>query len=625
MKKFLGFFLFQKHPGEELARGQRGLFWVWNWVLLVGAAVVLGLASLTLAIGSYGWNIFFDILKKPALLCLNLLPTVVLAVLLYGIIGRSWIAYLITAVPVAALSIGNFYKLAFRDDPVVAADLFVLGEAGKMAGQYKLFYADKVLFTVLVVVVSTVLLALFARGRLRNRKSRLAVALAALIAAGALVPVYHSDKIYKANSNTEHIQMWAANQQYLSRGLLYPFLHSIKEAVRTPPKGYSQKEVNALLAQYEDAPIPEEQKVNIVGIMLEAFADFSDYDQIEIAPEVYEYYHELEAESFTGNLVTNIFAGGTINSERAFLSGISSGDHNYRTSTSSYVWYLRSQGYQTSGDHPCYEWFYNRPNINEYLGFERYRFADYYSQFCKGGVAYDSIFMPQLTASILEQLESDRPLFSFSVSYQGHGPYSSEKCRWGEVDDFVGNHELDEASRTILANYFGSVQDTQSHLKELVDALRESEEPVVLVLFGDHKPWLGNAASVYSALGIDLSGQDKASFYNYWSTRYLMWANDAAKEMLGNDFVGTGPDVSPCFLMNVLFEQCGWAGDAYMQAVYDCWKALPVIGTHGQYITADGELVTVLSEEQQILADRFAMLEYDRMKHFAYSEILGKE
>lgn len=614
---YCNFFLFQKRPGQQLSRGKKSLFWVWNWVLPVGAALVLGLASLTLSIGSYDWDIFFDLLGKPVLLTLNLLPPVVLTVLLYGVIGRSWIAYLITAVAVTALSVGNFYKLAFRDDPVVAADLLILGEAGKMAGQYKLFYADKVLLILLVTVVGTVLLALFARGRLKDWKSRLVTALAALIAAAALVPVYHSDKIYKANSNEAHIRKWAATQQYLSRGLLYPFLHSIKDAVRLPPKGYSQKEVSALLAQYEAEDIPEEQKVNIVAVMLEAFADFSQYSQIEMPPEIYEYYHALEAESYTGNLLTNIFAGGTINSERAFLTGISSGDHNYRSNTSSYVWYLRSQGYQTSGDHPCYRWFYNRPNINEYLGFERYRFADYYSQFCTGGVADDSIFLPELTASILEQLESEQPLFSFSVSYQGHGPYSSEKCRWGAVDDFVGNQELDQASRTILANYLGSVQDTQRHLAGLVDALRESEEPVVLVLFGDHKPWLGNASSVYSALGIDLSSKNKESYYNYWSTRYLIWANDAAREALGNDFVGTGPDISPCFLMNLLFEQCGWAGDAYMQAVFDCWQALPVISTAGRYITAAGELTTTLTGEQQELANRFAMLEYYRATKFS--------
>ena len=55
--------------------------------------------------------------------------------------------------------------------------------------------------------------------------------------------------------------------------------------------------------------------------------------------------------------------------------------------------------------------------------------------------------------------------------------------------------------------------------------------------------------------------------------------------------MGRGPDISPCFLMNVLFEQLGWTGDAYMQAVEDCWKELPVIHNYGACITAEGELV----------------------------------
>ena len=610
------FFLFQKRPGAELSPVKRGLFWAWNWVLLLGAAVALGITTMMLAVGSYRWMVVFDMMVNPVLLLLNILPPVIVAVLVYGISGRAWIGYLCAAVPFGCLAIGNFYKLAFRDDPVVAADLLILGEAGKMAAQYKLFYADKVLLGFLVMIGGTVLLALFARGRFGSRKTRLITALAGLVAAGAMVPVYGSDGIYDRNTNNDHIQQWAATQQYISRGIIYPFLHSVKDAVELPPSGYSQREVDQILSQYEDGVIPEDKKVNVVGVMLEAFVDLSVYDQIEVAPEVYEYYHALEAESYTGNLVTNIFAGGTINTERAFLTGISFGDHNYRTTTSSYVWYLKSQGYETSGDHPCYEWFYNRPNINEYLGFDEYRFAPYYEQFCEGGVAYDHIFFPELVKSLEEKLSSDQPQFSFSVTYQGHGPYSTEACEWGDADDFVSNYDLNPEDRMILANYLGSVQDTQTHLAELVDYLRESEEPVVLVLFGDHKPWLGNASTVYSALGIKLSSENKETYYNYWATRYLIWANDAAKEVLGSDFVGTGPDVSPCFLMNVLFDQCGWAGDAYMQAVYDCWQELPVITTNGVYITAEGDFTAQLTAEQQVLADRFAILEYDRAKNY---------
>ena len=70
--------------------------------------------------------------------------------------------------------------------------------------------------------------------------------------------------------------------------------------------------------------------------------------------------------------------------------------------------------------------------------------------------------------------------------------------------------------------------------------------------------------------------------------------------------------------MNVLFDQCGWEGDAYMQAVYDCWQALPVIHTSGAYLTADGTFTSQLSQSEQELAHRFSCLEYYRSTHFAY-------
>ncbi|MDD6160402.1 MAG: sulfatase-like hydrolase/transferase [Oscillospiraceae bacterium] len=622
MKRIFSCFLLQKQPARELSAGKRAVFWAWNWVLLIGACTVLGLGCLGLAPGLHSWVLFLDYLSHPGILVLNLIPVILLGILGYGISGRAWIGYLVSAVPMLALAVGNFYKLAFRDDPVVAADLLILGEAGKMAGNYKLFFNGKVAIVLAAAVLSTVLLALLARGVPKRWWSRAAIALIPVIAAAALYPTYRSDAVYAKNANEEHINRWVATQQYTSRGLIYPFIHSIKDAVRNPPEGYSQKEVNSILSQYTSADIPEDKKVNVVSVMLEAFCDFSLFDEVELRQDFYADYHALEAESYTGNLLTNIFAGGTAHSERAFLTGISSGDHNFRGPTSSYVWYLRSQGYHTSGDHPSSAWFYNRVNINEYMGFQEYRFmSNWYDRFSSDSVAYDDVFFPELTRSILEQLASDEPLFSFSVNYQGHGPYASEGCMGGDVNRFVGNEGISEESRNILANYLLTVQDTQRHLMGLVDALRESEEPVVLVLFGDHKPWLGNSNSVYNELGIQLSGDSREAVYNYWSTRYLIWANDAAKEALGNDFTGTGPDISPCFLMNLLFEQCGWEGDAYTQAAADCMAVLPVISTNGFYLTADGTLTRSLNEEQQAIAHRYALLEYDRSTRYQY----GKE
>ena len=617
MKRVFSCFLFQKQPGDHLSREGRTAFWLWNALLLALAALMLGLISLVLAPGPYGWDLFQDYLTMPALMALNLLPPVVLAALLYGLTGRPWLAYVLTALPVLGLSAGNYYKLFFRDDPVIASDLLILGEAGKMAGKYQLFLADKLVGAAGCAVLTALLLALLARGKPR-KKGRLLTAGISLACAAALVPVYGSNSLYSKSANTEHINQWSSTQQYVAHGLLYPFLHSVKDALPNPPQGYSEREAADLLARYEDADIPEDKKVNIVGVMLEAFADFSVFDQIEFQQDVYANYHALEAESYSGRLLTNIFAGGTVDTERAFLTGMEPTDINYRTETSSYVWYLKDQGYRATGDHPSNNWFYNRANINTYLGFDQYRFMeDFYQYLSDDDNSFDYVFFPNLAQSVLEQVKEDQPLFSFSVSYQGHGPYGDYECWWGEAEDYIANYELDDASRFILSNYLGSVKNTQGFLTDMVDQFRTSDEPIVLVVFGDHKPWLGNGNSVYEALGINLDQTTEEGFYNYWSTSYLIWGNDAAKAALGVDLVGKGPDISPCFLMNVLFDQLGWDGPAYMQAVRECWQELPMIHNYGAFLTADGRLTRSLTDEQTALAQRFRRLEYYRLHHFS--------
>lgn len=613
MKQLFSCFLFRKRPEDGLSAPRRAAFWLWNGLLMLGAALALGLLCLMLAPAQYGWELFYDYLDHPALVALNLLPPVVLMALLYGLSGRAWLAYALTALPVLGLAAGNAYKMFFRDDPVIAADLLLLGEAGNMAGKYQLFLFGKLAAALGCALGCALLLALLARGRPLGR-FRAGIAGTALACAAALSPLYASDQVYQDNANEEHINKWSVTQQYVSRGLLYPFLHSVKDAFPRPPEGYDQREAEGWLAQYEDAAIPEDKKVNLVGIMLEAFTDFSQFEEIQFSQDVYAVWHALEQEGYSGSLLANIFAGGTVNTERAFLTGVGDGNYDYRGEAPSYVRYLKGQGYRATGSHPSYNWFYNRQNVNAYLGFDSYRFTEDYFGPVYGAdpVLNDDGFLPDLTRTVLEQLEQDAPLFSFSVTYQGHGPYGDRECWWGEPEDFFTNPGLDDASRYILSNYLGSVMATQRYLSDMVDAFRASDEPIVLVVFGDHKPWLGNGNSVYHALGVNLDQDSREGFYNYWSTPYLIWANGAAKAALGRDVRGKGPDISPCFLMNVLFEQLGWTGDAYMQAADQCRAQLPVIHSHGVRLTAGGELTAQLPPEQAELARRLLCLSYCR-------------
>ncbi|MBR4656338.1 MAG: LTA synthase family protein [Oscillospiraceae bacterium] len=617
-RRFFDFWLFQE-SARKLSGGKAALFRFWNWLLPLLASLGVGVLSLLLAFGRYEWMVFFSYFQHPLILLLNLLPPVLLSLLLYCAIGRRWIAHLITSLLLLALSAADYFMLLFRDDTLLFTDIVDAGTAMGVVGKYNLALDDRLLACLLYVTATTVFLALFVRGRATPSRRLFLGIILLLGCAFPLRKVYMDETVYeKKTQNFGHLNRWSATQAYVSRGFLFPFLHSVKSAFPTPPARYSPERAKELLAPYRDADIPEEKKVNVVTLMLESFCDMSCWDIPGLSPEVYASYHALEAESLRGTLADNIFAGGTVDTERCFLTGSGIVD-NYRKNVNSYVWYFRSQGYRTGGSHPCYEWFYNRRNINRYLGFEDYYFVEnHYDAVSGGGIAYDNTFFPELTRLCLEDFKNG-PSFTYNLTYQGHGPYNTDVLWFGE---WVDRLDYSQDSWMIMNNYFGSVKDTADRLSEMVDAFRDLEEPVVLVVFGDHKPWFGDANSVYTELGINLDPGTEEGFYNYYTTRWLIWANDRAKEVLGNDFVGEGPTLSPSFLMNYLFRECGWTGSAWMQYTDTVMEALPVLTSNGFYVTRLGTFTTYPSPADVRIAEDFRIADYWYKRNFLY-EVSG--
>jgi len=617
------FFLFQQAPDPAWSQGRRAGFWAWNLGMVLASGVGLGLCSLLLAVGPYSVKLIQGYFLRPVILALNLLPVLALILLIYGLSGRAGFSFLLTAGIVLGLSLGNYYKLMFRNDPLMFPDLLLLKEAGNMAGKYKLFLDKRLIVALLCVLAGWLFLHFLVRGRPATR-ARIACSLAGAAWAGLLVPSLLDSQLYNGRAAYYELldSRFSATQQYVAHGFVYPFLHSVSQAIETPPQGYDTAQTAALLERYEDGQIPEDQKVNIIGIMLEAYNDFTKFGTPKLARDVYEVWHDLEAEGCSGDLVTNIFAGGTVDTERCFLTGYSD-LNDYRGNVNSYVWYLRSQGYRAEGMHPCYDWFYNRRNVNAYLGFENYFFVEnYFSPLTNGQVGSDDIFFPELIRSYEAAKETGEPYFSFSVTYQGHGPYGDSACWWGEKGDYVvEDGTYTESEQYILDNYFGSVYNTNQHLKELTDYLREDDAPAILILFGDHDPWMGDGNALYEKMGVNLDLSTEEGFYNYYATRYIIWANDAAKEALGRDFTGEGPAVSPNHLMGQLFELCGWEGPAYMQAARAVKEQVPVINNPTGLYLEKGVLTQELSQEGQELMKEYRALQYYCRKHFRYQDV----
>ncbi len=611
-------FLFGTDIPACAGQRRRFCFYLWNYGMLAVSAAGICCLTLFLGIGMGSYEMLLDYFRHPLIFFLNFLPVCLFELLLYCLINRAWISFLGTSAIFVTASVGNYFKLKFRDDPFMFSDITAIHTALGVSANYNITLTKRIALCLVCVAVGALLLFFFVRGRSSGRVRAAVAALIALSVWPLWKLVYSSASVYdEKTANFEHASRWEATDVFVSKGFVYPFIHSISTAIDTPPDGYDEAEAESTLSSYSDSDIPEDGKVNILAIQLEAFSDLTTVG-LEGVEDIYAAYHALEAESYTGNLLTNVFAGGTIDTERCFLTGFSE-LKDYRSSVNSYVWYLREQGYTANGSHPCLRTFYNRYNVNTYLGFEDYLYTEgYYEKYGYPTSTDDELF-PEMLKLFKSDIASGKDVFSFNVSYQGHGPYSSDELIWGEE---LWNGDVSEYSYYVINNYLGSVKNTIENLCELKEELGAMDEPVVLVVYGDHKPWLGDGSQCYTELGISLDRSTTEGFRNYYTTRYLIWANDAAKEMCGSDFAGQGPDISPCYLMNELFSLLGWEGTAYMQFMNDVQAELPVINTSGFYLI-DGEVTDSVSGSRLDAEQLMYRVQYYMRRNFLYSEVVS--
>ena len=607
MDKFTNcFFFLKKEPDQGWPIWKYGLYLFYRAAMLLCAGLCMGLAVLVLAIGPFTKEIAVSYLQYWELVVLNIVPVMLLILLFYGITGRAYAAFLIGGGIAFGLSLGNYYKLQFRDDPLYFEDMLILREAKAMASgdHYSLFFDNRIIAALSCLLLGVVLLYFLVPGKAKGWRRRAASSLTAVAVAAVLSPVYLDKKLYDSVENYEELNRWSPTQNYIAHGFFYPFLHSISDFVEMPPAGYHKSQAVELLDSYQDADIPEDKRVHIIALMREAYVDFSQYDVPGVDVSGYELYHSLEEESYTGNLVTNIFAGGTVDTERCFLTG-NYKLHNFRGNTNSYLWYLRDQGYTVEGSHPYFQWFYNRQNINGYMGFAHYRFLEGdFEKRTQATYPEDSILLPEIYSDFQKNKQTGKPYFSFSVNVQSHGPYAT----WDTGSPEYLSQDYSLECRNAMNYYLHTIFQTDAELAKLMDKLRADPEPVVLVTFGDHLPWMGDGNAFYQEMGIDIDPGSDDGFLRYYSTRYLIWANDAARAVLGSDVRGEGPDISPCYLMNLVFRQLGWEGPAFLQAMDGMMDVFPVVTTNDRYVV-DGALVNEIPPQREALFRDFLYLQ----------------
>ena len=608
MKNNHNLFIFADNPEQLNSKGSVAFFYLWNTLALLISSAALCAVSLNFAIGDMPFfYIYLGYFKVPEIFLFNWIPVLLLQVLLYALTGRQWAAFLINGIFTLLVSLGNYFKLKFRSDPFTFEDISSIRAGLTVAKDYDLQINWRMIIAIVFVVIACLILFFFACGRPKKTARIVAVIAVALSVWPLWKQIYANRDLYYETYMKNYL--WIAKDErdkFVATGFQYPFLHSISTSANTIPAGYDEKATISLLEEYPNKEIPDDRKVNILVVQLESFCDMTEAGVPGISPEVDRLFKELQDDSLSGTMIANVIGGGTITTERGVLTG------NYKLldyhhPAYSYVQYLIGQGFDCYSTHPNDGVFYARQTTNLDLGFEKhYSLDNYFMSITDGKIQCDSTYLPEVFRMFRERISSlDSPVFAFNVTWQGHYPFTADT--YTISGDYWQGGGVSEESADMLNTFFGCLHETQSILTGCVRELEDEAEPVVVLVYGDHKPWLGD--DVYEELGLSFSMETEADMIRYLGTPYFIWANQTAKEKTGASFQGELPTVSPGYLINVLFNQLGWEGPAYMQITDQIMKHLPVICTRGGYVE-DGNYVQKPDEKGEELLKTYDNLQY---------------
>lgn len=501
---------------------------------------------------------------QPLLIVLNALPVGLLLLTLTCLLNNVFYSAALVNLAVCGLSIANRIKIEVRDEPVFPRDLALLKEVGSIVGEYELQYPVRVMAVVLAVTVLLAVLGVLVscrpvsfaalKARLTRRDAvgvlsrgrcwpeRLlgaAVSLGAL--AGLILTVYASNPLYNSFRVSNAYYVPAVFNEL---GFPYCFCHQFNTYPVDKPEGFSRSEAEGWETAYRETPGTAEP-VSVIFVMNEAFSDITDaaaftYTEDE---DPLPNLHALRSDphAVSGHIVVPGFAAGTANTEFDVLTGIQTNALSAATTSAmrvvnrdldSLFRVYGERGYRTSYFHPGDDWFYNRENVLAWMGAETTRFVDEMEGLdYKGRWVTDACLVDRIEAEFEAALAEGRPLFHYMTTIQNHMSYTADK--YGPDYGFPPvrtTAPLSDTAETLLSVYIEGARDADAMLGRLRQYFAAREEPVVLVFFGDHLPYLGDNQLGYTELGLTETA--------YWAelgayeTPYVIWANDAAAEAL---------------------------------------------------------------------------------------------
>ena len=579
-------------------------------------------------------------LRQPLILFLNWLPIALLTAAFAFAFRNVFFSSALVGLIAGVMSLINRVKLTIRGEPFVPRDISLIKEAADAAGSYDMtlpwFQIGCLVVMTAVFIALGVLLPLKKSEDAPKKRGALVrvmgfvLCLAVLV--GAVGLVYSSTDLYNSFETTEPYNLSSVNNEL---GFAYYFCYHFSTYKIEKPEGFDRDEAASWETGYESAP--DAADVNVVFVMNEAFSDILNEDVFvfpegENPMEVYNTLAEGE-NAWAGHIVVPYFAGGTADTEFDVASGMQTNLLNpaapsltaFRTvnrDLDSIFRIFGADGYTSCFMHPGQSWFYNRENVYDWFGADESFFVEDFDAEYKGSWVTDESVLRELISRFEEKSAGGGLDFTYAVTIQNHMSYTAEKYGDYVCPEVETTAELSPEIQTAVNVYAEGIRDANAMLEDLTEFYSEQSEPVLLVFFGDHLPYLGDNRQGYAELGLPAAsvtgGEDPFAAY---TAPVLFWCNDAAAEAL--DFANAiealdlpaDGRISACYLGAVVLELTG-RGEVspWFAFLNEMRRELPVLH-NGYYESADGEITTEPTAEEAALVSRMRCWAYYKLRY----------
>ncbi|MEQ7188425.1 LTA synthase family protein [Enterococcus hirae] len=594
--------------------------WLKYTLVAISIVFVVGLSNLYLQ-----WcqnDLSFDLAVKFAfswhtekflLACLVLL---MIFLFLVAVLGSFLFGTFFYLVGIGILGYANYLKMTYRQEPIYPDDLKMIKEFGllkDMTGTTS-FY---LLAGMILLVVAGGCWAIY-RSFKKDKKFQAIRVITLFTTIFALIYISHfnnpNNLLRKAYNKTALWIPYSQKMNYYNTGFIGGFLYNLKIDPMEKPKGYSEEKIKEITSHYqkladEKNKTASEEQPNIIYVMSESFSDPSRLNGVEITGDPLADYYAVADQTYSGQMLSQNYGGGTANIEFEALTGFSMGLFNAQLTTPytmlvpkmnqlpSIVSTLKDQNYHTTAIHPYNTSMYKRKDVYEVLGFDEFISENTmtYTDTIEDNPYISDASAYQEVMDLLK--EDDTPQFIHLVTMQTHMPYDGKYQQL----EYTAKTE-DNSGISSLENYLQDISYSSQSLKAFTEELKKLSRRTLVVFWGDHLP------GIYSD-----TIQNSNEKHTLHETQFLMFDSQGELEKT------EAPVTSPFYFAADLMNQTNQQTTGFYQLLLALQNELPAFERELYYQEGQWHREAQLNKKKAELYQAYEMIQYDIVSGEKYS------